>query len=146
MLPYIATPLALQLSGVLPELSYGASFSEILQLDLIDAPCRGHAKRLILGQCDSAGIEWYGYMRQTWVADCEGLHDDPAIIRWPSSKQMNDEKYMSETPRVIFATDGRQAALWCRFGVLWRGFRECDLDAAGTIIPGTMVPSYPTSR
>jgi hypothetical protein len=138
-----ATHLAESLSPVLAELATGAVYSELLALDLSSAPCRGHAKRLILGQCDSDSIEWSGLIRQCWVADADGFRTDPEGLFWPRTKQLNDEGFVAEHPMILFATDGQAVRLCCIFGQQWRGFRLGRVSASGTLVPGSVVPDGP---
>lgn len=141
-----ATRLAESLCVVLGELAGGAAYSELLALNLSSAPSRGHAKRLILGQCDVDGIEWSGAIRRCWVADADGFRADPEWRFWPRTEQLNDEAFVAEHPMVLFATDGRAVRLWCMFGQSWRGFRLGRVGASGTLVLGSVVPDGPDAE
>ena len=132
-----ADPIAANFIKLYQELSSGLLRSEVLQMDLSEAPARGRAKRLVIAQCDNEA-ELAGLIRAWWVADKGGLCRN----RCPFGPGELPEDFAVESPMIRFATDGRHVRIGARFGPQWYWRKSGTVTEQGELVASSLVDEY----
>lgn len=119
-----AEQIARYLVGLFQELATGQPRSIVVGMDLSAAPASGRAKRLLLIQCDTDGLDLLSSFRRWWLADHQGFRVG-SHAEWPYPGVFGaDEGYEIESSRIRFATDGRHVRFGVTLGPNWYWVKE----------------------
>lgn len=137
-----AEPIARYLAGLFQELATGQLRSIVVGMDLSSAPASGRAKRLVLIQCDTDGLDLLSSFRYWWLADVQGFRAG-SPDEWPYPGVFGaEEGFEIESPRIRFATDGRRMRLGVTLGPYWYWVKEGMLTAESTIASDTLIDVF----
>ena len=125
------------LSGVFKELAEGVPYSDLLQLNISDAPARVRAQRLLIAYVEEQGrCTTVGLIKRWWVADDAGLREDA----FPLSQSCRQDgmillpfDFHVTSPQISFRFAEGLIWLTATFGTGWHRYKVAQVNATATI-------------
>ena len=137
--------IATYFADVFEDLSGRRPFCRSIAHDISSAPAFGHAKRMIITECDSDNLTLNSVFRASWVVDHSGCHVQPDPFRncpqsdrLPASREILPD-YEIENPRFRFSADGQRIRIGLHLGPNWYVVKETNLRNAGLPDPKSWV-------
>ena len=129
-----------QLSGIYRELIERVPFSEVAQVELSNADAFGHAKSLLITQCDIDGLELVSTFVWMWIIDVDGFRP---LSEWPiTQSRFNRDDFFTYMPMIKFASNGWRVRFGMRFGERWYEVREAPINASRGFDPVELIDPY----